>query len=359
MNTQLLEKELIVAAAESAKRQAKGPNGKENQEDNQKDNQEDNQKDNQDRMESEDINVEAIANGQQMEEGTWLEVDLDESNKGKSEESVIRKVREDLALTQDSEDEYLSDASSIILKKREAARKAAFAESEMQKKMQKEKEQSKAIKRPLIEEKGQPRETKRRMEQLRKATEDANNTLERIVITEKIKGKWQSEYDRRKKSRVNLKMKKIGQTAEQPPIMHDPRDPEMRVNLEKRIEVKTKAKPTDESEEMQKLKKQLAEAQRELRENKILIATLQDKVEKQGQLIFRQNNEARRIVRSGKEEKKEMKNMEAQTVQVEQKDAEIQCRSSPEVIDVPPHSIPAGISNNSNCTIHYHVHYHN
>ena len=314
----MLENELIVAAAESAMRQAKGTNGN-------------GQEENQDRRQSES------------------NVDLDESNKsegkGKSEESVIRKVREDLALTQDSDDEYLSDASSIILKKKEAAREA-FA------KMQKEKEEAKAIKRPLIEEKGQPRETKRRIEQLKKATEDANNTLERIVITEKIKAKWQRDYDRRKKSRINLKMK----TAQTEPVKYDdPRDPEMRVNLDKRIEIRTKPKPTEESEEVQQLKKQLAEAQRELKENKILIGSLQDKVEKQAQLILRQSNEARRIVRPAVKDKEEMKDKEAQTVQVEEKDVHTQCES-PVDIQVPPYS---GIGTANNCTINYHIHYHN
>ena len=147
-------------------------------------------------------------------------------------------------------------------------------------------------------------------------------------------------------------------TAQTEPVKYDdPRDPEMRVNLDKRIEIRTKAKPTEESEEVQKLKKQLAEAQREVKECKILIGSLQDKVEKQAQLILRQSNEARRIVRPAVKE--EMKNKEAQTVQVEQKDVEIQCRSnSPEVIDVPPQSIPPGIAA-SNCTINYHIHYHN
>ena len=215
----------------------------------------------------------------------------------KSADVNVDQIRADLHLTQsddDNDDFELSDSSSIVMTKvaRKEEMKAAAAEPK----------QSKGMKRPAIIPLGQPRVTKRRLAELQKIREEANNTFERNEKIEKTQNGWRKQYEKRTKRRINLKLK-TGQEV-QVEQLDNPADPQFHVNLNKRFEIRPKEKLTEDSEEVRQLKEQLAECQRQLaisqrkvKESELHVTHLMEKIEVQARTTYRLLKGKEKIVR--------------------------------------------------------------
>ena len=193
-------------------------------------------------------------------------VDLDNS----PSESAIRQVRDDLRLTQNStpnsDDEYLSESSSIKKKKAEKSVPKV----------------SNPMKRPNVVN-GAYRMTKRRREIL--SNVQGANTQERNEKKAKIEGKWTNDSKKRKMRSLQLK-------RPQPTIQLDNvNDPKLHKNLDKRLEIKVKPKESEDTVEVRELKERIAQLERK-EEDQLHIAGLRDKINEQGNVIMRLRKEA-------------------------------------------------------------------
>ena len=194
-------------------------------------------------------------------------VDLDNS----PSESAIRQVRDDLRLTQNStpnsDDEYLSESSSIKKKKAEKSVPKV----------------SNPMKRPNVID-GAYRMTKRRREIL--SNVQGANTQERNEKKAKIEGKWTNDSKKRKMRSLQLK-------RPQPTIQLDNvNDPKLHKNLDKRLEIKVKPKESEDTVEVRELKERIAQLERKEKEDQLHIAGLRDKINEQGNVIMRLRKEA-------------------------------------------------------------------